>query len=272
MRFHAPRSKTLAGMAAVSLLALAACGDDADAETTAAEGEGQEVCGTDPLRFSDTGVEGLEVLQLEFEEFRAALEEATGLEVEFQPMSSRTAAATALEYDDLDVLLTGPAEYVVLQAESDQLNPAERMNGFSIAWQEEMAESWLESGADADHLSILGREVGKIDGYIDVGLQNAEVLAEAADVEAAYDRNEIRENGLNFFTQLASLGPGASGTAGDVIAHGLAEMVMEDPADYAVREEGADTSQTPLPGGVVTGLHVVSELVDSGEVDRGPAR
>ena len=52
----------------------------------------------------------LEVLQLEFEDFRVALEEATGLEIEFQPMSSSTAAATALEYDDLDVLLTGPAE------------------------------------------------------------------------------------------------------------------------------------------------------------------
>ena len=30
-------------------------------------------------------------------------------------------AATALEYDDLDVLLTGPAEYVVLKAEADAI-------------------------------------------------------------------------------------------------------------------------------------------------------
>ncbi|MCT1606297.1 PhnD/SsuA/transferrin family substrate-binding protein [Nesterenkonia massiliensis] len=107
--------------AAAAVLTLAACGSDSaeagdTAEAAAADGAG--ACAAhEPLRFSDTGVEGLETLVLEFEDFRVALEEVTGLDVEFQPMSSRTAAATALEYDDLDVLLTGPAE----KAEADAI-------------------------------------------------------------------------------------------------------------------------------------------------------
>lgn len=114
--------KALAAGAVASLLTLAACGtDDAAATADADRGAAGAVCGDAPLRFSDTGVEGLEELRLEFEDFRVALEEATGLEVDFQPMSSRTAAATALEYDDLDVLLTGPTEYVVLESEADAL-------------------------------------------------------------------------------------------------------------------------------------------------------
>jgi ABC-type phosphate/phosphonate transport system substrate-binding protein len=110
--------------AAATALALTACGD-ADADESASGTSADTAAGVcaefEPLRFSDTGVEGLETLVLEFEDFRVALEEATGLDVEFEPMASRTAAATALEYDDLDVLLTGPAEYVVLKEEADAM-------------------------------------------------------------------------------------------------------------------------------------------------------
>lgn len=167
MRFHTARSRTMAGMAAVSLLALAACGDD-DAEATAAgaDGEGQEVCGADPLRFSDTGVEGLEVLQLEFEDFRVALEEATGLEIEFQPMSSRTAAATALEYDDLDVLLTGPAEYVVLKAEADAISlvGVTRENYRPAIFVR--ADSDIDSVEDLEGRQMITKEVGSTAGHL----------------------------------------------------------------------------------------------------------
>ena len=117
---------TLSAVAAATALALTACGeadaDSADAGDNAVASGDAGVCAEfEPLRFSDTGVEGLETLVLEFEDFRVALEETTGLEVEFEPMASRTAAATALEYDDLDVLLTGPAEYVVLKEEADAI-------------------------------------------------------------------------------------------------------------------------------------------------------
>lgn len=165
MRLNPLSRKTLAVGAAVSLLTLAACGDDSTTSEAAA-GEGGDVCGTDALRFSDTGVEGLEELRLEFEDFRVALEEATGLDVDFQPMSSRTAAATALEYDDLDVLLTGPTEYVVLKAEADAIPLV------GVTRQEYRPAIYVRADSDAQSIEdlrgtqLITKEVGSTAGHL----------------------------------------------------------------------------------------------------------
>lgn len=70
----------------------------------------------DTLRFAVTDVQGLEELQRDFEAFRSALEEVTGRTFEFFPVADRTAAAVALQSDQVDIVFTGPAEYVVIQA------------------------------------------------------------------------------------------------------------------------------------------------------------
>ncbi|TJX07567.1 MAG: phosphonate-binding protein, partial [Mesorhizobium sp.] len=44
----------------------------------------------EPVKFAVTDMEGLEALQQEFGAFQTALEEATGLDVELFPVSSRT--------------------------------------------------------------------------------------------------------------------------------------------------------------------------------------
>lgn len=61
-----------------------------------------------------TDVEGLERLQTEWGEFKAALEEATGETFEFFAVNSRTAAAEALRGETVDFVISGPAEYVVI--------------------------------------------------------------------------------------------------------------------------------------------------------------
>ncbi|MFN7597729.1 MAG: phosphate/phosphite/phosphonate ABC transporter substrate-binding protein, partial [Cereibacter sp.] len=61
-----------------------------------------------------TDVEGLERLQAEWGPFKAALETATGQTFEFFPVSSRTAAAEALRGETVDFVITGPAEYIVI--------------------------------------------------------------------------------------------------------------------------------------------------------------
>lgn len=164
---------SLSALAAATALALTACGD-ADAESTdagdnaAVEAAGEAgVCAEfEPLRFSDTGVEGLETLVLEFEDFRVALEEATGLEVDFEPMASRTAAATALEYDDLDVLLTGPAEYVVLKEEADAipLTGVTRDNYKAAIFKR--GDSDLESVEELEGQQVITKEVGSTSGHL----------------------------------------------------------------------------------------------------------
>ncbi len=61
-----------------------------------------------------TDVEGLEQLQTDWGPFKAALEAATGQSFEFFPVASRTAAAEALRAKRVDFVITGPAEYVVI--------------------------------------------------------------------------------------------------------------------------------------------------------------
>lgn len=71
------------------------------------------------IRFAVTDIEGLEALQTEFGPFRDKLGALTGYEVEFFPVSSRTAAVEALSSKHVDFVLTGPAEYVVFKNRTD---------------------------------------------------------------------------------------------------------------------------------------------------------
>ncbi len=157
--------------AAATALGLAACGsadadESSDGANTAVAGEAGVCADFEPLRFSDTGVEGLETLVLEFEDFRVALEEATGLAVEFEPMASRTAAATALEYDDLDVLLTGPAEYVVLKEEADAIPLVGVTRDNYKAAIFKRADSDLETVEDLAGKQVITKEVGSTSGHL----------------------------------------------------------------------------------------------------------
>ncbi|ASP21570.1 tetrathionate sensor histidine kinase TtrS [Antarctobacter heliothermus] len=61
-----------------------------------------------------TDVEGMERLQTEWGPFKAALETATGDTFEFYPVNSRTAAAEALRGKTVDFVVSGPAEYIVI--------------------------------------------------------------------------------------------------------------------------------------------------------------
>ncbi|MHA3915411.1 PhnD/SsuA/transferrin family substrate-binding protein [Halovulum sp. GXIMD14793] len=61
-----------------------------------------------------TDVEGMERLQTEWGPFKAALEAATGETFEFYAVNSRTAAAEALRGENVDFVISGPAEYIVI--------------------------------------------------------------------------------------------------------------------------------------------------------------
>lgn len=68
------------------------------------------------IRFAVTDIDGLEALQREMGPFKDAFEAASGLKVEFFPVSGRTVAVEAMAADQVDFVLTGPAEYVVFNA------------------------------------------------------------------------------------------------------------------------------------------------------------
>ncbi|MCV0424972.1 MAG: PhnD/SsuA/transferrin family substrate-binding protein [Roseibium sp.] len=68
----------------------------------------------DNFKLAVTDVEGLERLQVEWGPFKEALENATEHTFEFFPVTSRTAAAEALRAKRVDFVVTGPAEYIVI--------------------------------------------------------------------------------------------------------------------------------------------------------------
>jgi phosphonate transport system substrate-binding protein len=81
---------------------------------TSVAAQAQEV-----IRFAVTDIDGLEAVQREMGPFAEAFEKASGLEVEFFPVSGRTVAVEAMAADQVDFVLTGPAEYVVFNARLD---------------------------------------------------------------------------------------------------------------------------------------------------------
>ena len=71
---------------------------------------------SETLRFAVTDVDGLESLQREFGPFQKKFEALSGLKVQFFGVSGRTAAVEAMAANQVDFVLTGPAEYVVFAA------------------------------------------------------------------------------------------------------------------------------------------------------------
>ena len=128
----------------------------------------------DPIKFAVTDIEGLEALQQEFARFEAALEEVTGLDLELFPVSSRTAAVEAINQGQVDLVLTGPAEYVVIK----ELTDAQIV----VAWQRPNYFAQIVTMSEGDIGSMADLK-GKIVTFGSVGstsqhLGPAQVLAD----------------------------------------------------------------------------------------------
>jgi phosphonate transport system substrate-binding protein len=159
LRIGFSRSEFLAVLAMVVLAAFAAgCGGSG--ESAAIGGEREK------LRFAVTDLTGLEELQRDFEPFRDVLAEALGNEVELFPVSDRTAAAAALQSDQVDVVLTGPAEYAVMRARTEAVplvgitRPGYR--SFIVV----PADSDIREVTDLKGRSIALSDVGSTSGYL----------------------------------------------------------------------------------------------------------
>ncbi|OWU71069.1 PhnD/SsuA/transferrin family substrate-binding protein [Phaeobacter sp. 22II1-1F12B] len=114
----------------------------------------------EPIKFAVTDVEGLEALQQEFAAFETALENKTGLEIELFPVSSRTSAVEALNQGKVDLVLTGPAEYVVIK----ELSSAQIV----VAWQRPNYYAQIVTMTEGDIKSVSDLK-GKIVTFGSVG-------------------------------------------------------------------------------------------------------
>ena len=79
---------------------------------------GPQSCPT-TLRFADTGIEGMEEMVRTYHQFQDKLGGILGINIEFFPVSDRTATVNALQFNQVDMILAGPSEYAVMRARQD---------------------------------------------------------------------------------------------------------------------------------------------------------
>lgn len=110
-RRPSPRALAPVLLAALLALPLAACGDDGD------EPSGSSAPTT--LRFGASGSSGRASMDRYFGPLKKELEGLLGVEIVLQTTPSRSAAAAAMGAGKLDLLLSGPAEYVAMRSKMD---------------------------------------------------------------------------------------------------------------------------------------------------------
>ena len=167
------------------------------------------------IRLAVTDVEGMEQLQREYGGFVEELEKATGFDVEFTPVNNRTAAVEAMRAEQVDFVLTGPAEYVIF-AKLTEARPV-------VSWHRPdyfsqlvvMAEGDIKTIADLKGKKVAFGEVGSTSQQLgpaqilaDAGLKynvdySAEIIKRNVAVEAMI-RGDVQAVGMNL-THLKSV-------------------------------------------------------------------
>lgn len=155
-----------------------------------------------------TDVDGMEQLQTEFGAVEAALEASTGLEVALFPVGSRTAAVEALRAGQVNFVLTGPAEYVVMK---ELIDPR-----IVVSWQRPdyfaqvvvLADGEIGRAADLEGRTVAFGDVGSTSQHLgpaqalaDLGLAqgedyDAQIIPRNVAVEAMI-RGDIHAIGMN---------------------------------------------------------------------------
>lgn len=199
------------------------------------------------IKMAVTDVEGLEELQNDFGAVAKSLELSTGLTVELIPVSSRTAAVEAMKADQVNFVLTGPAEYVILKELTDPK--------IVVAWQRPdyfgqivtVASSGVKSAADLKGKIIsygsvgsTSQQLGPAQALADLGLRygvdyDAQIIKRNIAIEALI-RGDIQAIGMNF-THLSKARKAYPDVAFTVVARG-----PDLPNDILVAAKSVDAS------------------------------
>jgi phosphonate transport system substrate-binding protein len=118
------------------------------------------------LKFAVTDVSGLEPLQLGYEVFRARLADLMSQTIDFFPVDGYAAAVVPLQAGDLDFVLTGPSEYVIINArtKATPLIGITRPNYYSLIAVREDSE--VQSIADLKGKKVAMKSVGSTSGHL----------------------------------------------------------------------------------------------------------
>lgn len=217
-------------MSARGLVAGAMAVLTAAAVTVGCSSESSDTGQPDTVRLAVTDLQGLEELQREFGAFKAELEKQSGLKLDFFAVNDRTAAAAALQADRVDVVFTGPAEYVVIHEKTgaEPIVAIERDGYHSSIYTK--ADSGITALDQLRGKKVAMTDVGSTSGHlgpsqmlVDAGLKpgiDVEVLTVGDTVHESLKRGDVAAVGVGY--------------------HDYEEFMAEepDPRQYRVIAEG----------------------------------
>ena len=228
------------------------------------------VSAAETVKLAVTDIEGLEALQQEFGAFEKALEKSTGLDLELFPVSSRTAAVEAMNAEQVDFVLTGPAEYVVLKELTEPKIVAGWQRPDYFAQIVVLADGPIKSVQDIKDKTVTFGSVGSTSQHLgpaqalaDMGLKygtdyEPQIISRNVSVEALI-RGDVAGVGMNF-THLAKIRKAFPEQAFTVLARGrdlpndilVARKDVSDEVFNKVREaflkDGKDLMAAVLKG------------------------
>jgi phosphonate transport system substrate-binding protein len=158
------------------------------------------------IRVAVTDLQGLEELQREFGAFEETFEETSGISIDFYPVNDRVAAAVALETDRVDVVFTGPAEYVVIRERTGAkpITAIRRPDYHSCIYTK--ADAGISDVDDLEGKTIGMSDIGSTSGHlgpsqilVDAGLDpqdDVEVITVGDAVHEALKRGDVDAVGI----------------------------------------------------------------------------
>ncbi len=144
----------------VLTLALVACGSSSNDKT-----KGDKL---ESLKLAVTGIEGVEQLHNEFGAFKDELEKVIGLPIEFYALTDNASAISALESKEVDLILAGGADYVMLKNSDHSVYPIAALTrpGY-IPIIISHVDSGIKTIADIKPEHIIGtRNIGSTSGHL----------------------------------------------------------------------------------------------------------
>jgi phosphonate transport system substrate-binding protein len=229
---------------------LIACGDTTEEETPNEEEQTQEAEETavdstetsqvdrsdwpDTIKFAAAGIEGLEELTYRFDDFAALMEDLLGVEFEMFALSDRTVSSTALEYGQVDLVLSGPSEYILskmAEPEIELVGGLERENYYTVFIVH--ADSGFETLDDLVGHTIAMKNTGSSSGHIG---PSGILVDEGYDLDRDFDIQLLGD------ASLEALRAGEVDAMGDGVKHYHTLVEMDGEEEWEILYEGP-----PLP-------------------------
>ncbi|SDL50993.1 phosphonate transport system substrate-binding protein [Franzmannia pantelleriensis] len=226
------------------LLSLAA----AIALATAGQAQAAESCPT-TLRFADTGIEGTEELQRAFQEFVDEVESRLGVEVEFFPVGNRTTAINALRFEQVDIVLAGPSEYVLMAERVEGIQPIS-----AIVRPEYYSVFIAPTDSDIESLEDLR---GKHVAMKDHGSTTGHIMPSYMLHQAGLDIDRDLQITLLDGARMQALASGEVDAVGTGVRDFAPFAAQHEEGAYRIIERGQDMPGDPM----VAGPHIAADCV-----------